>query len=63
MNSEEDFMTTEEVCDAMMQCIEDESLLGGTIFEVIRGKTRVVPLAAPLPEGYRSVSLHFIKAH
>jgi hypothetical protein len=42
----------EEIAEAMWQLVEDENLGDGTIFEVSKGKTRVVPLFdSPMPTG------------
>lgn len=42
----------EEIAQAMWQLVEDDTLGDGTIFEVSKGKTRVVPLFdSPVPTG------------
>ena len=33
----------DEVAEAMLDCVESESLVGGTILEVGAGQTRIVP--------------------
>ena len=46
-----EWLPLSEVADGMIRCIEDESIKGGDIFEVLTGKTRIVPLGGPLPNG------------
>lgn len=50
MNNTE-WLPLSEVADALIRCIEDESIKGGDIFEVLTGKTRIMPLGGPLPSG------------
>jgi hypothetical protein len=40
-----------EVVDRRARCIEDDNIKGGDILEVLRGKTRILPLGGPLPNG------------
>lgn len=38
----DEWATAEEVAEAMLQCVEEEELVGGTVLEVGKGQTRVV---------------------
>jgi len=45
----DEWVLPEEVVDAMMKLIEEEQYVGGTVLEVGRGNTRVVPLFGNTP--------------
>ena len=40
-----------EVVDGYMRCIEDESVKGGEVLEVLIGQTRIVGLGGEVPQG------------
>ena len=46
------WVTTEEVVDAMLRCVTDPEMVGGTVLEVLAGRTRKVEgLSDPGPQG------------
>ena len=49
---QDEFATPEEVAEAMLRCLEDRDLEGGTLLEVGAGQTRrVEPFNDPGPSG------------
>ena len=48
----------EEIADAMLHVIEGEFYPGGTVLEVLKGKTRVLHPDSPLPQGSGSTVQH-----
>lgn len=48
-----EWVEPEEIADAMLDCVVDEELGDGTVYEVTKGKRRVVPAwNNPPPTGY-----------
>jgi hypothetical protein len=48
-----EFVEPEEIADAMLDLVVDEKLGDGTVYEVTKGKRRVVPVYNnPPPTGY-----------
>jgi 3-hydroxybutyrate dehydrogenase len=49
--AQDEFLTPEEMAEAMITVVESDKYLGGTVLEVIKNRTRVVNVDSPLPSG------------
>jgi len=46
-----DWVSLGDVVDAYMRCIEDETIKGGEVLEVLIGRSRIVELGGEVPGG------------
>lgn len=51
ISENDEFLSPEELAEAMLLVVESDKYLGGTVLEVIKNKTRVVNVDSPLPSG------------
>lgn len=50
-NKDDQLIESEALADMMLKVIEDEKYTGGTVVEVLKGKTRILNVDSPLPSG------------
>lgn len=56
-HEEPSWTSIEEVLDGYIKCIEDDSIQGGSCYEILSGFSRLVPKGGLGPEGLSSLKL------